>query len=455
MAGRETSVSFTVRRPTPVSRAGSSGLDSDAETFKVPALPRHLNGNGRSRSTSPLPKGSQSSLRHGFNEDDSSAEEDENVDEIVTGFDKFGVQRCVELVKYSCPGPQLKEGSFVDRLKEKNKEGPLVIPALANKDWREVARKRKAVEMFVPGGAVKTGADGSVGGLGTKDSIHAGPQLSGLVVAEKRLRMDVDMNDAKVDASEEITNLEKQEETEDEKAIRALMANALGENDDNEVTIDTIPSGSNNWTRPADETDAFRQDVITRPDEASLDDYDRVPVEQFGAALMRGMGWKPGEAASRTRKGPVEPYLPASRPALLGIGAKEREALDDGSKMKKSTRPERRYVPVVKKDKEGSSSDLPREGERDVRRSHSRDKRSNDREIAKGRERSPRDKDYDARRDRERRSERHEYDGRERRKERDYDKDHARDRDSRRGDGRGDRDSEVRRRDRDRDGRRQ
>ncbi|KAG1776112.1 hypothetical protein EV702DRAFT_1113219, partial [Suillus placidus] len=42
----------------------------------------------------------------------------------------------------------------------------------------------------------------------------------------------------------------------------------------------------------------------------------------------------------------VEPYLPKSRPALLGIGAKEQEVLDDGSK-KKRRGDEKRYVPLV------------------------------------------------------------------------------------------------------------
>lgn len=53
---------------------------------------------------------------------------------------------------------------------------------------------------------------------------------------------------------------------------------------------------------PADETEAFREDVKTRPDEATMEDYERVPVEQFGAALLRGLGWKEGEGIGRNRK---------------------------------------------------------------------------------------------------------------------------------------------------------
>lgn len=32
-----------------------------------------------------------------------------------------------------------------------------------------------------------------------------------------------------------------------------------------------------------------------RPDESTLDDYESVPIEQFGLAILRGMGWKDGE----------------------------------------------------------------------------------------------------------------------------------------------------------------
>ena len=136
------------------------------------------------------------------------------------------------------------------------------------------------------------------------------------------------------------------------------------------MAIDAIPAGANSYGVVLDETDAYKQDVVTRPDsvcavlffvlagarltgsswQASLADYERVPVALFGAALLRGMGWKEGTAASRTRSGRVEPWLPAARPALLGIGAKERPAEDipGAAKGKLGAKPERRYVPVVR-----------------------------------------------------------------------------------------------------------
>ncbi|KAL5532643.1 SPP2 [Sanghuangporus sanghuang] len=446
-SGAPSKVSFTVRRPTPVSRQGSSGPDTDGEGFKIPALPKRLMESGRSTPGSPLSNDRSSRPPSRIAEPDSSDEEEEGVDEIVTGFNQFGVQR----------------------LNGKKKvEGPLVIPALANRDWREIARKRKAAEMFAPAsGAAKTGADGSVGGLGTKDTINSRPQAIGLVKMEKKTRVDIDGDTTTL--FEEVTTTEAvnaREETEDDKAIRAILARVNGEHDaDSELSIDAIPVNSNDWTRPADETDAYRKDVVTRPDPATLDDYERVPVEQFGAALLRGMGWKPGQAASRTRTGPVEPYLPAARPALLGIGAKEREVVDDGSKSKKSARPERRYIPVVKKEREGSGRDsgsapssrrTSRSPDPDRRRA---DKSDRDKDRTRDRRRNDdrdRDSEYDRRRDRDREYD-YKWSDRERGRDYDYDrkdrrmdgeKDYEKDRNRRRDD---DRRREKTRDDRDRD----
>ena len=85
-------VSFTIRRPSPVSRASSAGADSD---FKIPALPRHLT-NG-SAPGSPLRRESPKPNSRTFEERDSSDEEEQTEDELVTGFDQFGVQRYVSL----------------------------------------------------------------------------------------------------------------------------------------------------------------------------------------------------------------------------------------------------------------------------------------------------------------------------------------------------------------------
>lgn len=354
-------VSFTVRRPTPISRGESSGTESDGSSFKVPSLPRHLTNSHDSAPGSPLARSNTSSpkpkiIREYSSNDVSSDEEDDTEqDELVTGFDRFGVQRCVSQSSLPTQPSQLTAVPFnlirYSATPRKAPQGPLVIAPLKNRDWRELARKRRTAGQFVPAsGKAQTGADGSVGGLGTRDTINSGPVLSGLQVGKKS--RDVKQEDEPSVSLEDMgepMKIEEDAETEEQLAIRAILAGAEGQNTDGPI-IDIIPT-------PVSETDAFKQDVEELPESSTLDDYARVPVSQFGAALLRGMGWKAGTAATRKPgKGLVQPYLPEARPALLGLGAKEREPLDDGDTKKGGAkRPERRYVPVTRKEKDGSS----------------------------------------------------------------------------------------------------
>ncbi|KAK7685107.1 hypothetical protein QCA50_011946 [Cerrena zonata] len=433
-------VSFTIRRPTPVSRASSAGNDSDSG-FKVPSLPRHL-ANETSHPGSPLARSVRSSPKRTYNEVDSSDEETEDQDELVTGFDSFGVQRVI---------PQLTVALFFDSLHEKKKqpEGPLVIPALKNRDWRDLARKRKQIYL-PPSSSATTGADGSVGGLGTRDSINSGPQLSGLQLAKKPKLEDGAEVKMEVEEQETVSAVEnhaeedvKEEElTEDQKAIRAILAAAKNPNHSDEPQIEIIP---------VSEEDALRQDLTELPDSASLDDYERVPVSQFGAALLRGMGWTDGTAASRKKgadgkpKGLTEPWLPQARPALLGIGAKEKEVFDDGSGKGKKFRPDKKYMPLLKVEKNGSRNGSEDRDTRSGSGSSSR-RRSPSPSHSSSKKASRRSPSPDRRRDRDR----HDSDNRRRDDYRDRDRERERDRDRDR-DRRKDYESNSSRRDRDRD----
>ncbi|XP_077002587.1 G-patch domain and KOW motifs-containing protein [Tamandua tetradactyla] len=56
----------------------------------------------------------------------------------------------------------------------------------------------------------------------------------------------------------------------------------------------------------------------TVPEEA---DYEAVPVEAYGLAMLRGMGWKPGEGIGHTFNQVVKPRVNSLRPKGLGLGA--------------------------------------------------------------------------------------------------------------------------------------
>jgi G patch domain/KOW motif-containing protein len=60
-------------------------------------------------------------------------------------------------------------------------------------------------------------------------------------------------------------------------------------------------------------------DLSDLPDEEA--DYEAVPVQAFGKALLRGLGWKEGQPIGKNVKNIVAPVITAPRPKGLGLGA--------------------------------------------------------------------------------------------------------------------------------------
>jgi len=71
----------------------------------------------------------------------------------------------------------------------------------------------------------------------------------------------------------------------------------------------------------------FYRDLEKLPDEADEEAYEKVPVSQFGAALLRGMGWKDEDNTTNDNdSGGIMP-----RPSRLGLGAIPKAALEMGN----------------------------------------------------------------------------------------------------------------------------
>eukprot|EP00118_Oscarella_pearsei_P000570 m.5273 g.5273 ORF g.5273 m.5273 type:complete len:455 (+) comp12698_c0_seq2:127-1491(+) len=100
--------------------------------------------------------------------------------------------------------------------------------------------------------------------------------------------------------------------------------------------------------------DEFAVDVASRPAESTLDDYDEMPVSQFGAALMRGMGWSEGAPIGLTNKEIVKPIEYVARQPGQGLGADSKEMMNGGAKKKRRLKPgekiEKRYKTYYDKD---------------------------------------------------------------------------------------------------------
>eukprot|EP00401_Gymnodinium_catenatum_P040810 CAMPEP_0117574710 /NCGR_PEP_ID=MMETSP0784-20121206/61761_1 /TAXON_ID=39447 /ORGANISM="" /LENGTH=412 /DNA_ID=CAMNT_0005373617 /DNA_START=1 /DNA_END=1236 /DNA_ORIENTATION=- len=94
---------------------------------------------------------------------------------------------------------------------------------------------------------------------------------------------------------------------EDAEAMRELLKDASRDEDGERMRIDAAPILMREGSKRARDGDA---------PEATKDMFDKVPVESFGEALLRGMGFDPHKHGTK----PV--YYDKPRDNLLGLGAK-------------------------------------------------------------------------------------------------------------------------------------
>ncbi|KAJ4343967.1 DNA primase large subunit Spp2 [Ascochyta clinopodiicola] len=195
-------------------------------------------------------------------------------------------------------------GGAIDINGLKEKKGPLVIPSLPNRNWREEARKKqleRAPHTQQQNGDIvmEEPEKEVVYGL-TVPTKPEEAQENG--VAESAEPMEVDPQDNLTEAQ----RLEKQ-------ALESLL--------------NGTPTDVSRIVPAITDEEALQNDLNEAPDEPSLDAYEATPIEGFGLAMLRGMGWKDSDGESR-KNGAKAPKEVKRRPALLGIGAKEDAAKD-------------------------------------------------------------------------------------------------------------------------------
>ncbi|KAL9029888.1 MAG: hypothetical protein Q9180_006974, partial [Flavoplaca navasiana] len=205
---------------------------------------------------------------------------------------------------------------------EKAKE-PLVIQRLQNRNWREESRRKRGKNLLPAEVQAQRAAQAngvhSGGGEVERDEVG---KASGLSFVHRE-------DDGDVVMQEEIRQSQAQDQakpkTADEEAMEALLG---GQTSKSTLVVPAVATDDEGHTKQQQtlgmtEDDHFRSDVSSRPDSASLDDYARVPVEEFGLGMLRGMGWKEGETVGKRKDQASKPRVVERRPALLGIGAKE------------------------------------------------------------------------------------------------------------------------------------
>ncbi|GLJ56138.1 hypothetical protein SUGI_1205120 [Cryptomeria japonica] len=83
-----------------------------------------------------------------------------------------------------------------------------------------------------------------------------------------------------------------------------------------------------------EERKRLRESIDELPEEASLEAYSSLPVEDFGAALLRGMGWSEEKGIGRAKE-PVMPIEYVRRVGREGLGATPAPSLEKSKKFVK------------------------------------------------------------------------------------------------------------------------
>ncbi|USP79888.1 hypothetical protein yc1106_07162 [Curvularia clavata] len=359
-------------------------------------------------------------------------------------------------------GWDMAEGGAVEASGKKEKEQLRVIPVPPNRDWRAAARRKhlaKAPHQQAQNETVD------------EKQIEEPKYQYGLTIMKKD---EAQEDGAAEPEAPEPMEVEQDNLTEEERLEKkALDALITGKSTDNDLVIPVQT-----------EEEAFRNDLDNAPEAPTLEAYEATPIEGFGAALLRGMGWKDGEGIGKNGTA-VKPKEIKRRPALLGIGAKEDAAVgvelgEWGGGKGKGKKVAQSYNPVTLRNKRTGeiiteeelkakleNQQLVEEGQASKTKSKCDDDSEDERRHEKRRERRDdrdrdrrREGDYDSerRRDKDHRREKDDYYDSDRRREKrrerarddDYDSEHRREKRRDRDRSRSPHDRKDKRRDRDR-----
>ena len=127
----------------------------------------------------------------------------------------------------------------------------------------------------------------------------------------------------------------------DDDAKRALILDAQNaneawneRNENGTIRVHTIEQDSVNTFMSHMETDENTTEN-KEVKEVENADYDQVPIEEFGMAVLRGMGYKEDAGLGISNKKQVDVFVPESRPRGLGLGA-DRKILEKINHLKRN-----------------------------------------------------------------------------------------------------------------------
>ncbi|XP_051165035.1 G-patch domain and KOW motifs-containing protein isoform X2 [Leptopilina boulardi] len=180
---------------------------------------------------------------------------------------------------------------------EEKKDEPLVIPMLGSKTWHDRILNKVNADIYEP--KVETVTNGNAINENIKQEIIDNVNENSAVL------------ETNISQPMEIV-IVKQEKPDDE-SVKTLEEQAAAEilqdlKQEQETTkeISAVPL-------PAD-------DSLVGKQESTLEDYEQIPIDKFGEAMLRGMGWQPGKGIGKNEK-IVSAVIPELRPRGMGLGA--------------------------------------------------------------------------------------------------------------------------------------
>jgi hypothetical protein len=251
----------------------------------------------------------------------------------------------------------------------------VVIKNAGNGDWRTRGKKNLLpAEVQAHRAAEANGQTAIV----EKNEVS---KASGLQFAETSAAASTATENTNGDHVESVQPVK--EMTEDEVALQALLH---GENRERKTDAVIIQSAN---VRPQgiDEADDFKADVASRPDNPTLDEYAVMPVEEFGLAMLRGMGQKRKATGEIVDYGSgngekKSPKIREPRQGYLGIGAKAAPGAEaelgawGKADMRKNKSGEGLYTPVMLRDKR--TGEMITEQELEERKKEAKQKKPDD-----------------------------------------------------------------------------
>ncbi|XP_050599847.1 G-patch domain and KOW motifs-containing protein-like [Bombus affinis] len=146
---------------------------------------------------------------------------------------------------------------------EEKKDEPLIIPLLGSKTWHDRIVNKIDADIFLPKADKEKVGDASVNEAKSKLS---NGKTSPIISIKK----------------EPVEDSENKVVTLEEQATKEIIEELKSKN---KYEIKT-----NDLTLPLVEDESLRG-----KEQSTLEDYEKIPIDAFGVAMLRGMGWQPGK----------------------------------------------------------------------------------------------------------------------------------------------------------------